>query len=576
MRAIAGAAPVLAGEAGERAARALQMRAMPLPFDRQAGRAELVVLADAPAGWPRPEAGRTRWRQTTRTRARSGRPIRPPIAAREEPALVVDVEGFEGPLDLLLVARAQPEGRHHPHLDPRAGRAVPRLHREDARAAPGACRRLPRDGGVARLPQVAAAAAGAPRARSRPARSSPPSLPSGSAGSKRCATPRRGLPTATGSAATSSPAGARADVVVKKQRVSRRRSTISSRPTPRAARSGRLGGACARARGLVAPGRPRRAGPHRRPDRRMDAAGRSSCRPISSARDARAASPRARSAPASSWCARARSISARPNLSRRSTSATAQRAATTYPGGQKWLIPTPPSSSPSTTMPAAANQSPEDRRAGPAHGRGAAVRRRRAAVGRRHRRRVCRRAPTSPGCCASCSSTTPTAASTSSRSPANGCSAPPATSRSCSAAMRSSRGACRGRRWRRWRSSPTTSRSPAPRSRRSAASPPARARSTCCWRRAGSACAAGGGRPGRPVTYGTTEAFLAHFGLDTRGRPSRRRGTGAAGLLDSRVPAEFRGARAACRRGLAPDEDPLGGRRPTYRRPMLAERPTSS
>ena len=31
--------------------------------------------------------------------------------------------------------------------------------------------------------------------------------------------------------------------------------------------------------------------------------------------------------------------------------------------------------------------------------------------------------------------------------------------------------------------------------------------------------------PGRPVTYGTTEAFLAHFGLDTRRRPSRRRGT---------------------------------------------------
>jgi beta-N-acetylhexosaminidase len=50
MRAIAGAAPVLAGEAGERAARALQMRTMPLPFDRQAGRAELVVLAER-AGW---------------------------------------------------------------------------------------------------------------------------------------------------------------------------------------------------------------------------------------------------------------------------------------------------------------------------------------------------------------------------------------------------------------------------------------------------------------------------------------------------------------------------------------------
>ncbi|PHR57783.1 MAG: SMC-Scp complex subunit ScpB [Robiginitomaculum sp.] len=45
--------------------------------------------------------------------------------------------------------------------------------------------------------------------------------------------------------------------------------------------------------------------------------------------------------------------------------------------------------------------------------------------------------------------------------------------------------------------------------------------------------------PGRPVTWGTTEGFLAHFGLeqieDLPGKDELK----AAGLLDSRIPADF-------------------------------------
>ncbi len=50
MRAIADVAPTLAGEAGERAVRALALRRLPEPFDREAGWRELLELA-ARAGW---------------------------------------------------------------------------------------------------------------------------------------------------------------------------------------------------------------------------------------------------------------------------------------------------------------------------------------------------------------------------------------------------------------------------------------------------------------------------------------------------------------------------------------------
>ncbi len=64
--------------------------------------------------------------------------------------------------------------------------------------------------------------------------------------------------------------------------------------------------------------------------------------------------------------------------------------------------------------------------------------------------------------------------------------------------------------------------------------------------------------PGRPVTYGTTSAFLDHFGLeDIRDLPGMDELKGA-GLLSSRMPSNFsvpmpRGDEDA----LAEDEDPL-------------------
>ena len=63
--------------------------------------------------------------------------------------------------------------------------------------------------------------------------------------------------------------------------------------------------------------------------------------------------------------------------------------------------------------------------------------------------------------------------------------------------------------------------------------------------------------PGRPVTYGTTEAFLSHFGLDTVADLPGAEELKAAGLLDSRVPANFEVPEAQAAAGLAPDEDPL-------------------
>ena len=65
--------------------------------------------------------------------------------------------------------------------------------------------------------------------------------------------------------------------------------------------------------------------------------------------------------------------------------------------------------------------------------------------------------------------------------------------------------------------------------------------------------------PGRPVTYGTTEAFLIHFGLnEVTDLPGLQELKGA-GLLEANLPPGFdlplpRGAEE-----LAPDEDPLDG-----------------
>lgn len=75
--------------------------------------------------------------------------------------------------------------------------------------------------------------------------------------------------------------------------------------------------------------------------------------------------------------------------------------------------------------------------------------------------------------------------------------------------------------------------------------------------------------PGRPITYGTTDAFLEHYGLaslnDLPGAPEMR----AAGLLDLDLPADF-----AAPRPLSPDaeEDPLdSGDAPEFHRDFLRE-----
>ncbi len=64
--------------------------------------------------------------------------------------------------------------------------------------------------------------------------------------------------------------------------------------------------------------------------------------------------------------------------------------------------------------------------------------------------------------------------------------------------------------------------------------------------------------PGRPVTYGTTEEFLVHFGLDSiRDLPGLAELKGA-GLLDSAIPPDFEMPLAPpSDDALTEDEDPL-------------------
>lgn len=63
--------------------------------------------------------------------------------------------------------------------------------------------------------------------------------------------------------------------------------------------------------------------------------------------------------------------------------------------------------------------------------------------------------------------------------------------------------------------------------------------------------------PGRPVTYGTTEAFLSHFGLDTVGDLPGLDELKGAGLLDSRIPTDFTVPAPEASEELTEDEDPL-------------------
>ena len=63
--------------------------------------------------------------------------------------------------------------------------------------------------------------------------------------------------------------------------------------------------------------------------------------------------------------------------------------------------------------------------------------------------------------------------------------------------------------------------------------------------------------PGRPVTYGTTESFLAHFNLETITDLPGRDDLRAAGLLDPRLPKDFEMPEPMMPDNLTDDEDPL-------------------
>ena len=63
--------------------------------------------------------------------------------------------------------------------------------------------------------------------------------------------------------------------------------------------------------------------------------------------------------------------------------------------------------------------------------------------------------------------------------------------------------------------------------------------------------------PGRPVTYGTTEAFLDHFGLEElRDLPGMDELKGA-GLLSNRIPANFSMPQPPANDDFDDDEDPI-------------------
>ena len=63
--------------------------------------------------------------------------------------------------------------------------------------------------------------------------------------------------------------------------------------------------------------------------------------------------------------------------------------------------------------------------------------------------------------------------------------------------------------------------------------------------------------PGRPVTYGTSEAFLSHFGLDAVGDLPGLEELKGSGLLDRRLPPGFSVPMPSDDAALREDEDPL-------------------
>jgi segregation and condensation protein B len=75
--------------------------------------------------------------------------------------------------------------------------------------------------------------------------------------------------------------------------------------------------------------------------------------------------------------------------------------------------------------------------------------------------------------------------------------------------------------------------------------------------------------PGRPITYGTTDAFLEHYGLASVGDLPGAAEMRAAGLLSLDLPADFA---VPDPNGLAADEDPLDdGDTPQFHTDFLGE-----
>ena len=70
--------------------------------------------------------------------------------------------------------------------------------------------------------------------------------------------------------------------------------------------------------------------------------------------------------------------------------------------------------------------------------------------------------------------------------------------------------------------------------------------------------------PGRPVTYGTTEAFLIHFGLERISDLPGLEELKGAGLFDSRLPQDFSIPEPSDSIALAEDEDPLEDGEPQH------------
>ena len=108
--------------------------------------------------------------------------------------LVLDLDGYEGPIDLLLALAREQKVDLAQDLDPGAGRPVSRLYRRAAPAAARDRRRLPGHGGLARLSQIAPAAARAAAGRaSRAAPSWPRRWRIACGCWRRCSAPARAL-----------------------------------------------------------------------------------------------------------------------------------------------------------------------------------------------------------------------------------------------------------------------------------------------------------------------------------------------------------------------------------------------